>query len=269
VSAPGRRAGLLEEVSSLARRAGEAILAVVRDDLGEVERKEDGSPVTRADRAAEEILVAGLRALEPGLVVVSEEGDVEASAGRAGGTYWLVDPLDGTKEFIKGRPEYTVNVALVEDGAPVLGVVQIPAADCLYVAARGAGARRVDARGEARLRAAPVERPRRAVVSRSHLDPATERFLARLGVTDTTPSGSSLKLCAVAEGRADVYPRFGPTCLWDTAAGAAVALEAGCAVVDLQGRPLRYDVAGGLKHSGFLVCAPGGVLGACLEALRA
>lgn len=269
MSDPGRRAGLLDEVSSLARRAGEAILATVRDDLGEVEKKEDGSPVTRADRAAEEILVAGLRALEPGLVVVSEEGDVEGSAAKAGATYWLVDPLDGTKEFIKGRPEYTVNVALVEDGVPVLGVVQIPAGDCLYAAARDAGARRIDARGEARLRAAPVERPRRAVVSRSHLDPATERYLALLGITDTTPCGSSLKLCAVAEGRADVYPRFGPTCLWDTAAGAAVALEAGCAVVDLQGRPLRYDTAAGLKHAGFLVCAPGGALEACVEALRA
>jgi 3'(2'), 5'-bisphosphate nucleotidase len=268
VSDPGRSARLLDEVSLLVRRAGEAILATVRD-VGEVERKEDGSPVTRADRAAEEILVTGLRALEPGLVVVSEEGDVEGSAREAAATYWLVDPLDGTKEFIKGRPEYTVNVALVEDGAPILGVVQIPAGDCLYVAARHMGARRIDARGKARLRATPVDRPRRAVISRSHLNPATEQYLGRLGIVETTPCGSSLKLCAVAEGRADVYPRFGPTCLWDTAAGAAVALEAGCAVVDLQGRPLRYDVAAGLKHEGFLVCAPGGVLAACLEALRA
>ena len=257
---------LLEEVGLLVRRAGEAIEAV-REGPVDAEEKADGSPVTRADRAAEAVLGEGLRALLPGVAVVSEEGDVEAAVAGAGSTYWLVDPLDGTKEFLKGLPEYTVNVALVEAGVPVLGAVYVPAADCLYLAARGRRARRLDARGETRLLAAPVANPRRAVVSRSHLSPETGALLARLGVTETIPRGSSLKMCAVAEGAADLYPRLGPTRLWDTAAGTAVATEAGCDVLALDGRPLRYDLADGLVRPGFLVLAPGGGREACLRAL--
>lgn len=265
---PVRLAALLDEVGGLARRAGEAILSTRRVPA-DVEEKADGSPVTRADRAAEEVLVEGLGALEPGLAIVSEEGDVEGAVRAAGAAYWLVDPLDGTKEFIKGLPEYTVNVALVEAGVPVLGVIQAPAVDRLYLAARGQGARRIDSQGVARIETRSVDRPRSAVVSRSHFSPGTERLLARLGILETTSRGSSLKMCAVAEGAADVYPRLGPTRLWDTAAGAAIAAAAGCAVVDLSGRPLRYDVAHGLTHPGFLVCAPGGCLKACLLALAA
>ncbi len=259
---------LLEEVASLVRCAGQAIEAVRGGSL-DTEEKADGSPVTRADRAAEAILVAGLRELLPGVAIVSEEGDVEAAVAAAGSTYWLVDPLDGTKQFVKGLPEFTVNVALVEAGVPVLGAVFVPAADSLYLAARGMGARRLDARGETRLLAAPVALPRRAVVSRSHLTPQTGVLLAQLGVTETVSRGSSLKMCAVAEGAVDLYPRLGPTMLWDTAAGAAVATEAGCDVVGLDGRPLRYDLTAGLKHAGFLVCAPGGGREACLRALAA
>jgi 3'(2'), 5'-bisphosphate nucleotidase len=262
----GRPGSLLEEVGRLARRAGEAIEVVRRGPL-EVEVKADGSPVTRADRASEAILVEGLRPLLPGLVVVSEEGDVEAAMAAAGAVYWLVDPLDGTKEFLKGLPEYTVNVALVEAGVPVLGVIYVSAADCLYLAARGRGARRLDARGEAALQAAPVAHPRRAVVSRSHLSPETSALLERIGVTETIRRGSSLKMCAVAEGAADLYPRLGPTRLWDTAAGAAIATEAGCDVVALDGTPLRYDLASGLVRAGFLVTAPGGGREAFLRAL--
>jgi 3'(2'), 5'-bisphosphate nucleotidase len=180
-----------------------------------------------------------------------------------------VDPLDGTKEFLKGLPEYTVNVALVEAGVPVLGVIYVSAADSLYLAARGLGARRLDARGETRLLASPVAQPRRAVVSRSHPSPETEALLTRLGVKETIPRGSSLKMCAVAEGAADLYPRLGSTRLWDTAAGAAIAAEAGCDVVALDGRPLRYDLGGGLVLPGFFVCAPGGGREACLRALAA
>jgi 3'(2'), 5'-bisphosphate nucleotidase len=257
---------LLEQVAVLARAAGEAIVAIRRDAL-DVEAKGDGSPVTRADRAAEDVLVPGLRALTPDITVVSEEGDVEGAVRAAGETYWLVDPLDGTKEFVKGLPEYTVNVALVEDGVPVLGVVLVPPTQRLYLAARGVGARLVDAGATTSLSAGRVDHPRNAVVSRSHRGADTEAFLERLGVTEMIPSGSSLKMCAVAEGTADVYPRFGPTMYWDTAAGAAVAFLAGCSVVDLQGRPLRYDLREGIRQSGFLVCAPGGALQACLQAL--
>jgi 3'(2'), 5'-bisphosphate nucleotidase len=259
---------LLEAVAVLARRAGEAIEDVRKGPL-DAEEKADGSPVTRADKAAEAILVAGLRPLLPGVAVVSEEGDVDAAVAGAGATYWLVDPLDGTKEFLKRLPEYTVNVALVEEGVPVLGVIYVSAAGSLYLAARGSGARRVDARGETPLQTAPVAQPRRAVVSRSHLSPETSTLLARLGVTETIPRGSSLKMCAVAEGAADVYPRLGPTRLWDTAAGTAIAIEAGCDVLALDGRPLRYDLASGLVRPAFLVCAPGGIREACLRALAA
>ncbi len=147
-------------------------------------------------------------------------------------------------------------MALVEAGLPVLGAIHVPATDCLYLAARGHGARRLDARGETRLVAAPVAHPRRAVVSRSHLSPETGALLARLGVAETIPRGSSLKMCAVAEGAADLYPRLGPTRLWDTAAGTAIAVEAGCDVVGLDGRPLRYDLADGLVRAGFLVLRP-------------
>jgi len=257
---------LLDAVGDLARRAADAILATVRDG-NEVEEKADGSPVTRADRAAHDVLVAGLRELDPEHTVVSEEGDVEESVGAAGSVYWLVDPLDGTKEFIAGRPEYTVNVALVEAGVPILGAIQVPVSGRLYLGARGHGARLVDGDTVTPLTPDPVDRPRTAVVSRSHLTPPTEAFLARLDIGETTPCGSSLKICAVAEGVAHVYPRFGPTCLWDTAAGTAIATAAGCAVVDLGGRPLRYDPADGIKHPGFLVAAPGGCLEACLPAL--
>jgi 3'(2'), 5'-bisphosphate nucleotidase len=259
---------LLDEAAQLARRAGEAIEAV-RAGTVQAEAKADGSPVTAADRAAETILVEGLRPLLRGVVVVSEEGDVDAAMAGAGPTYWLVDPLDGTKEFLKGLPEYTVNVALVEADAPILGVIYVSAADTLYLAARGLGARRRDARGEVRLERAPLARPRRAVVSRSHLSPETASLLGRLGIDETLPSGSSLKMCAVAEGAADVYPRLGPTRLWDTAAGTAIAREAGCDVVALDGSPLRYDLASGLLRPGFLVTAPGGAAQACVAALAA
>jgi 3'(2'), 5'-bisphosphate nucleotidase len=266
VTEPERLRELLEGVGALARRAGEAILATVHR-LGEVEEKSDGSPVTRADRAANEVLVEGLRELEPGVAIVSEEGDLEENVRAAGSVYWLVDPLDGTKEFIAGRPEYTVNVALVEAGVPILGVIQVPVNRRLYLAARGVGARLIDGKTEAALAPGAVDRPTRAVVSRSHLNRPTEEFLTRMGITETTPCGSSLKICAVAEGLADVYPRFGPTCLWDTAAGTAIATVAGCSVVDLSGQPLRYELADGLKHPGFLVTAPGGCLEACRPAL--
>jgi 3'(2'), 5'-bisphosphate nucleotidase len=268
VSDPHRLQALLDEVGPLARRAGDAILATV-ESLGEVEAKADGSPVTRADRAAHDVLFEGLGKLEPGVTIISEEGDLEETVRAAGSSFWLVDPLDGTKEFVAGRAEYTVNVALVEDGVPVLGVIQVPVNGRLYLGARGLGSRLVDGDGGKALTPAPVDRPRSAVVSRSHLTKPTEDFLARLGITETTPCGSSLKICAVAEGVAEVYPRFGPTCLWDTAAGTAIATAAGCAVVGLDGEPLPYDPARGLKHPGFLVTAPGGCLETCLPALKA
>ena len=180
-------------------------------------------------------------------------GDLER-AGEGWPTFWCVDPLDGTKEFVKGLGEYTVNIALVEDGAAVLGVIYVPAKDVLYYAATGQGAWKVEGEGRpAPIRASDCQVPRSAVVSRSHLSKETEDFLAELGITDTVSHGSSIKICAVAEGKADIYPRHGPTCLWDTAAGSAIAIEAGCRVIDLEGEPLSYNPADGLKRPGFIV----------------
>ena len=257
---------LLARVRVLAREAGRAILDT-RMDADSVQNKDDGSPVTRADLAAERVILEGLEALRPRFPIVSEESDCERVAAASATTYWLVDPLDGTKEFVKGLPEYTVNIALIHAGEPVLGVIHVPPVDRLFEATRGSGARCYDRDTVRTLAPRPVAAPQRAVVSRSHLSPETERLLDALGIRERLPSGSSLKMCAVAEGTADVYPRLGPTRLWDTAAGTAIAREAGCAVVDLAGQPLRYDLAAGLTHSGFLVCAPGTCLDACVRAL--
>jgi 3'(2'), 5'-bisphosphate nucleotidase len=264
---PQALAPLLSQVRALAREAGRAILAT-QIGAGDVEAKADGSPVTRADLASEKVILAGLEALRPRFPIVSEESDRERVDAAAVSTYWLVDPLDGTKEFLKGLPEYTVNIALVHANMPVLGVIHVPPTDRLYEAAQGLGVRRYDGdSGPRDVKPRRVDRPERAVVSRSHLSPETQRFIEALGITDCVPFGSSLKLCAVAEGTADVYPRLGPIRLWDTAAGAAIAREAGCAVVDLAGQPLAYDLAAGLTHAGLLVCAPGGCLEACTQAL--
>jgi 3'(2'), 5'-bisphosphate nucleotidase len=246
-------ARLLTPVRQIARAAGQAIVAIRKADLCATE-KADGSPLTRADTASHQIIAEGLAALRPRLPVVSEEGDLGAAGAQDWASFWCVDPLDGTKEFLKGLAEYTVNIAVVEAGAPVLGVIDVPEGEAAYYAARGLGAWKVQADGEPRpISASRCKRPKTAVVSRSHLSPQTEAFLAGLGITDVVRRGSSLKLCAVAEGAADVYPRHGPTCLWDSAAGAAIALEAGCRIVDLEGAPLSYDPAEGLKRPGFIV----------------
>ena len=243
---------LLGSIRRTARRAGGAILAAAAAGR-EAVAKDDGSPLTRADLASHEAIMGGLAALVPVLPVLSEEGPLDTRGG-AWRTYWCVDPLDGTKEFVKGLGEYTVNIALIDDARPVLGVVHLPSADVTYWGGEGLGAFTCTGETPGRaIRPSSARRPVSAVVSRSHLSPETRRFLETHGIARVIPHGSSLKMCAVAEGAADVYPRFGPTCLWDTAAGAAVALAAGCEVVDLSGAPLSYDVADGLKREGFIV----------------
>lgn len=244
---------LLAPCLELARSAGLAILAVARESL-DVQDKPDGSPLTRADRASHECITAGLARLAPPLPILSEEGDVEAFRQASPNTYWLIDPLDGTKEFVKGLSEYTVNIALVRQTRPVLGVVHAPALETSWYAVLGGGAFRQQGLDQpVPLEPSSAPRPRSAVASRSHLSPQTEAFLQRNDITETTSRGSSLKLCAVAEGAADIYPRHGPTNIWDTGAGAAVALEAGCRVIDLAGTDLSYDPADGLLREGFIV----------------
>jgi len=247
---------LLGPVQSAAREAGRAIRAVSRESLG-LEIKADGSPVTRADRASHEILAEALSRLAGSWPVISEEGDPRGVGARPLERFWLVDPLDGTKEFAKGDGDYTVNIALVEGGVPVLGVIYVPAQDAMYYGCRAGGAwKAAGAESPRRLDGTGTADPITAVVSRSHPSPETNAFLARLAVKRVVARGSSLKICAVAEGSADVYPRLAPTWLWDSAAGAAIAREAGCRVVGREGEDLTYDPARGLKHPHFIVYNP-------------
>ena len=253
-----RLAGLLNSVKEIAVRAGEEILANTPKP-GEVDSKADGSPVSRADLASHHCIMAGLSKLEPRLSIVSEEGDPDDYRDkiRSQEYFWLVDPLDGTKDFLKGNGEYTVNVALVQASEPVLGVIYVPDMDILYYAARGSGTWKATSSESAVLLTGPGKKDRlSAAISRSHPSAETEDFLARNDIHQRIQSGSSLKMCLVAEGKADIYPRFGPTSLWDTAAGCAIARESGCRVVDLQGRDLQYDIRAGILHSGFLVYSP-------------
>jgi 3'(2'), 5'-bisphosphate nucleotidase len=244
---------LLEAAKVIAVAAGEAILKVSSEGI-DVKTKEDGSPLTRADTASHKIIESGLRQLEPIFPIISEEGNLKEVSMENLEIYWLIDPLDGTKEFVKGLDEYTVNIALIENSDPILGVIYVPVPKILYYAAKGLGAWKVGRGSEAkRIHASENESPKRAVVSRSHLSKETELFLNRLGIKEVIKHGSSLKMCAVAEDSADIYPRFGPTCLWDTGAGTAIAKEAGCVVVDLQGKELRYNPKMDLKQYGFIV----------------
>jgi 3'(2'), 5'-bisphosphate nucleotidase len=243
---------MLQSLIYTAQRAGGAIMAVYATDFA-VRDKADSSPVTVADEAAEKIILADLAQIAPGVPVVAEEsvsaGKVPVIADR----FFLVDPLDGTREFVSHRDEFTVNVALIENGEPVLGVVFAPARRELYwgdVHGRKAG--RIDADPDGTMpsmgngihaRVAPAN-GLVAVASRSHRTPETDAFLANYPVTEFRSIGSSLKFCLVAAGEADIYPRIGTTMEWDTAAGQAVLAAAGGRVTDLEGAPFRYGKPG-------------------------
>jgi 3'(2'), 5'-bisphosphate nucleotidase len=238
------RAALARGFAAIAFEAGAAILRVYAGEAAAT-AKSDGSPLTVADLASEAVIAAGLAALCPALPVISEEGEGAAAATPAG-PFLLVDPLDGTKEFLGRSGEFTVNIALVEDGRPTAGVVLAPPPGRLWLGVAGQGAECRD--GDA-VRAIAVRRRDEAaglvaVASRSHRDAATEAFLATLPVKEHRAIGSSLKFCLVAEGVADVYPRFGPTMEWDTAAGQAVLEAAGGRVATPEGAPFRYGKPG-------------------------
>lgn len=247
-------ATILEEVRTIARAAGDAIMSVYARDFS-VELKDDRSPVTEADRAADGIICSGLARLHPALPVLSEESTLASwEQRRQWNRYWLVDPLDGTREFVKRNGEFTVNIALVEDHRAVLGVVLAPALNLEFSGVRGMGAWRRDADGLlARTRASPTpSSPLRVMGSRSHPGPGLSAFLARLGPFELKPMGSSLKVCMVADGRADLYPRLGPTSEWDTAAAQAILESAGGGMIDLAGQPLRYNTKDRLLNPHFL-----------------
>lgn len=225
---------LLPPVAALARRAGEAILAIYEQDFS-VDHKSDASPVTAADVAAHHLILDGLTALTPDVPVLSEEGVIRPAAERARwGRYWLVDPLDGTREFIAKNGQFTVNIALIESHRPVLGVVFAPALDMLYAAAEGIAAWREQAGTRATLRTRAWPQKPVLMLSRSHPDPEAEARLARLAPYDAEQAGSSLKFCRIAEGLADAYPKFANIRFWDTAAAQCVLEQAGGAVLSLE-----------------------------------
>ncbi len=220
-------------------------MTVYRSGDTGVTSKADDSPLTLADMASHRAIVAGLKKLTPDIPILSEEAaDISYTVRTSWDRYWLVDPLDGTREFIKRNGEFTVNIALIEHGEPVMGVVYAPVPDICYYAARGAGAfvqRGNSAAQSIKVKSHQAGQTIRVVASRSHSDARTIALLEQLGAHESVSMGSSLKFCLVAEGEAHVYPRLGPTMEWDTAAAHAVVNEAGGTVCDSAGQELRYN----------------------------
>lgn len=248
---------LLLDTVALAREAGRAVLGVYASSFT-VQAKADRSPLTEADLRSQEILLRGLKRLAPEVPVLSEEAEPVPRATRARWDWlWVVDPLDGTREFVQRNGEFTVNVALVHGHRPVLGVVHAPALERDYYACEGYGAFRStrDGAGQGLRASLPAAQPPRVVGSRSHRGTSLDGFLARLGPHEMVAVGSSLKFCLLAEGHADVYPRLGPTSEWDTAAGQCILEQAGGHVVDLDGHPLQYNARDSLLNPHFIAYA--------------
>tara|TARA_Y100001933_G_scaffold43567_1_gene40970 strand:- start:3066 stop:3887 length:822 start_codon:yes stop_codon:yes gene_type:complete len=246
----------------IVRRAGDAILEIYRTDF-DVDTKDDDSPLTQADLAAHRIIAAGLEALTPDIPMISEESSPPDFEVRSGWPrYWLVDPLDGTKEFVNKNGEFTVNIALIEGHEAVFGVVGVPAQDIVFTGDVAAGeAIKHTADGTEALHGRPMkdDAPLVIVASRSHGGERLEQFVGELGQTfpevSRTPVGSSLKLCILAEGRADLYPRLGPTSEWDIAAAHAVLAAAGGTVWTVDGAPLRYNTKESFLNPEFFAAA--------------
>ena len=243
---------ILPDVIKIAKQAGDAIMEIYNDeneDFG-ITTKDDNSPLTKADLLSNDVITKGLQTLAPDIPILSEESKKTEYSERSGWSrFWLVDPIDGTKEFIKRNGEFTVNIALVEGGKPIMGVVHAPARTTTYWGAEGAGAFKQN--GDATAEPMKVSQTHEGldavtvVASRSHAGPETVAFLEKLeaatGALNKVSAGSSLKLCLVASGEAQLYPRFGPTMEWDTAAAHAVVLQAGGTVCNMEGEPLLYN----------------------------
>lgn len=256
---------LVGQIVAIACDAGNAILEIYRH-MGrshdaragiQYEDKPDGSPLTQADLAAHALISQRLATLTPHTPVVSEEDDSSMSHRRPAGQFWLVDPLDGTKEFLAQTGDFTVNIALVQDGCAVLGVVVAPALDQTYWGGSDMGAFRQSKGITEQIHVSPSSRGGnvRVLGSKSHMTPQTLDFIQRLGPHELIQAGSSLKFCRIAEGAADVYPRLGPTCEWDTAAAQAILEAAGGQVLQLDGTPLRYGKPDVLNPS-FIATGP-------------
>jgi 3'(2'), 5'-bisphosphate nucleotidase len=233
---------LLQGLKELMWKAGDAILEVYHSEDFGTEVKGDNSPVTKADLAAHNVLIAGLAELTAEIPVVSEEDADSLQVPRANSVYWLIDPLDGTKEFIKRNGEFTCNLALIESGKPTYGFVGVPAADELYVGGNGLGASLEARSGETvSIAHSFTEGVTRVVASKSHLNEETQAFIdAIAGEVELVQAGSSLKFLKIATGDADIYPRLAPTCEWDTAAAQAVLEGAGGSVTQANGEPMKY-----------------------------
>jgi 3'(2'), 5'-bisphosphate nucleotidase len=250
----------MDDLMEIAARAGRAILDVYGRDFAVV-HKEDDSPLTQADLASHRIICSELGRLTPELPLLSEESaDIDFRTRSGWRRYWLIDPLDGTKEFVNRNGEFTVNIALIDDHEPLLGVVHVPVSGVTYTGVVGSGAVRHDPGRPPRTISVriPCAEPPVVVGSRSHANPALSGVLARLGDYEMVSMGSSLKFCLLAEGSADFYPRLGPTSEWDTAAAHAVVKAAGGRIVTLDGRPLQYNRKESLLNPEFLVIADPG-----------
>jgi len=244
---PARAAALLDDLTAIVASACAKISALSAARL--IPRlKADQSPVTVADEASEALIIEGVARLLPGIPVISEES-ADAQRDRFDGSFLIVDPLDGTREFLAGRDEFTVNLAIITGGVPIAGIIAAPARGRVWRGVVGIKAERLRLLEDGADQAQPISTrtwPREgavAAVSRSHFDPATDAFLAKLGPVTRSASGSALKFCQVAEGGADVYPRLATTCEWDVAAGQALVVAAGGAVTTLQGLPLGFGRA--------------------------
>lgn len=251
---------LAASVADIAAAAGRAILGIYRADF-EVTHKADHSPLTQADLASHRVIRDALALLTPAIPLLSEESAEIDFGIRAGWPeYWLVDPLDGTKEFINRNGEFTVNIALIQGSRPVLGVVHVPVSGVTYLGVVGTGASRqaMGGRPEPIRVRVPCPDPVRVVGSRSHANPRLRHYLEPLGRYELVSMGSSLKFCLLAEGNADLYPRLGPTSEWDTAAAHAVVIAAGGHIVTLDNRPLQYNRKPSYLNPDFIVYADAG-----------
>jgi len=250
-SISGRKSPFLEQLATIAQEAGRLIMQARAAGFA-VEYKEDRSPVTHADEAANHYIVGQLERLFPAIPTVSEEGaKLDAHGQRE--RFWLIDPLDGTKSFIRGEDDFTVNIGLIERRVPVAGVIYVPAQEVMYFGSDEAGAFRRGRDGQQQpIRVnAPRDNKRAVIMSKHHASPDLEAYIAPYEVTEKVQASSSLKFCYVAEGKADLYPRTGPTMEWDTAAGHAILLAAGGKMTMLDGSPFLYGKEGFL-NPGFI-----------------
>jgi 3'(2'), 5'-bisphosphate nucleotidase len=248
---------LIREIVAISKRAGEAILKIYAQDF-DVVQKQDASPLTQADLASHRLICDALQTLTPQVPLLSEESaEIDFSQRSTWNEYWLIDPLDGTKEFVKRNGEFTVNIALIRNHEPVMGVVHVPVSGVTYWGVRGKGATRQSPDGSSQPISVrnPCADPVVVVGSRSHANPVLNQHLCALGEYELVSMGSSLKFCLVAEGKADFYPRLGPTSEWDTAAAHAVVTAAGGRIVTLDGKDLSYNTKASLLNPEFLVIA--------------